>query len=207
MLPGRSYGVRGNGDHNWTPSVLPAPAGGWGRWHVLYQGGTDVGAPFLIPTRAGTTIVVPVSVGTSRLVVERSLDMGRTWRIVGMVDTHSLPLQSTPADWFDPVNALDWVVAAPGGLIETTDAARSWTLIRSPVTMSGQPASFTSPGDGFVQGAGLVIAMRTGDRGRTWSPESASISGSLQASWSLGDAVSTIEVAGPHLAVAAGDGL
>jgi photosystem II stability/assembly factor-like uncharacterized protein len=102
---------------------------------------------------------------------------------------------------------LDWVVAAPGGLIETTDAGRSWTLIRSPVTMSGQPASFTSPGDGFVQGAGLVIAMRTGDRGRTWSPESASISGSLQASWSLGDAVSTIEVAGPHLAVAAGDGL
>ena len=196
-----------NGGHNWTPSVLPAPAGGWGRWDVLDQGGTDVGAPFLIPTRAGTTIVVPVSVGTSRLVVERSLDMGRTWRIAGMVDTHSLPLQSTPADWFDPVNALDWVVAAPGGLIETTDAGRSWTLIRSPVTMSGQPASFTSPGDGFVQGAGLVIAMRTGDRGRTWSPESASISGSLQASWSLGDAVSTIEVAGPHLAVAAGDGL
>jgi photosystem II stability/assembly factor-like uncharacterized protein len=78
-----------------------------------------------------------VSVGRSRLVVERSLDMGRTWRIAGMVDTHSLPLQSTRADWFDPVNALEWVVAAPGGLIETTDAGRSWTLIRSPVTMSG----------------------------------------------------------------------
>ena len=126
-----------DGGRNWTPSPLSAPPGGWGSWDVLDQGGTDVGAPYLIPTKTGTTIVVPVSVGRSRLVVERSLDMGRTWRIAGMVDTHSLPLQSTPADWFDPVNALDWVVAAPGGLIETTDAGRSWTLIRSPVTMSG----------------------------------------------------------------------
>ena len=117
---------------NSTPSVLPAPAGGWAAG-TFSSGRPDLGAPFLIPTRAGTTIVVPLSVGTSRLVVERSLDMGRTWRIAGMVDTHSLPLQSTPADWFDPVNALDWVVAAPGGLIEPTDASRSWTLMPPPV--------------------------------------------------------------------------
>ena len=130
--------------------------------------------------------------------------MGRSWRIAGMVDTHALPIQSTPAEWFDPVNAFDWVVAAPAGLIETTDSGRTWTLTRSPIAVSGQPASFTSPADGFIQGAGLVIAMRTGDGGRTWSPESASISSSLQASWSQGDGVSTIQVVGPHLAVAAG---
>ena len=110
-----------DGGRNWTPTPLPAPPGGWGRWDVLDQGGTDVGSPYLIPSGTGTTLVVPVSVGTSKLVIERSLDMGRSWRIAGMVDTHALPIQSTPADWFDPVSTSDWAVAAPGGLIETTN--------------------------------------------------------------------------------------
>ena len=196
-----------DGGRNWTSSALPAPAGGWGRWDVLDQGGTDVGTPYVIRSGTGTTIVVPVSVGTSRLVVERSLDMGRTWHLAGMVDTHALAIQSTPADWFDPVNALDWVVAAPGGLIETTNSGRTWTLTRSPIAVSGQPASFTSPANGFVQGSGLVVAMRTADRGHTWSPESASISRELRASWSSGYAVSAVQIVGPHLAVAAGAGL
>ena len=194
-----------DGGVNWTPTPLAAPPGGWGRWDVLDQGGTDVGTPYLISSRAGTTIIVPVSVGTSRLVIERSLDMGRTWHIAGMVDTHAVPIQTTPADWFEPVNAFDWVVAAPGGLIETTNAGSTWTLTRSPIAVSGQPVSFTSPGNGFLQGAGLVIALRTSDRGATWSPESASISRAEQASWSpSSNAVSTIQVVGPHLAVAAG---
>jgi hypothetical protein len=193
-----------DGGVNWTPTPLPAPPGGWGRWDVLDQGGTDVGIPYVIASGTGTTIIVPVSVGASRLVVERSLDMGHTWHIAGVVDTHALPIQSTPADWFDPINAFDWVVAAPGGLIETTNAGETWTLTRSPIAVSGQAASFSSPVDGFVQGAGLVIAMRTGDGGRKWSPESASISSSLQASWSQGNGVSTIQLVGPHLAVAAG---
>jgi len=140
-----------DGGLNWIPSPLPAPSGGWGRWDVLDQGGTDVGTPYLISSRAGTTIIVPVSVGTSRLVIELSLDMGRTWHIASVVDTHALPIQSTPADWFDPVNAFDWVVAAPGGLIATTNAGETWTLTRSPVALSGQPVSFTSPDTGFVQ--------------------------------------------------------
>ncbi len=193
-----------DGGLNWIPSPLPAPSGGWGRWDVLDQGGTDVGTPYLIPSRAGTTIIVPVSVGTSRLVIELSLDMGRTWHIASVVDTHALPIQSTPADWFDPVNAFDWVVAAPGGLIATTNAGETWTLTRSPVALSGQPVSFTSPDTGFVQGAGLVIALRTSDRGVTWNPESAPISRSVQASWSLGYVVSAVQIVGPHLAVTAG---
>jgi len=145
-----------------------------------------------------------VSVGTSRLVIERSLDMGRTWRIAGMVDTHALPVQSTPADWFDPVNASDWVVASPGGLIETSNAGRTWALTRSPIAVSGQPASFTSPDEGFIQGTGLVIAMRTDDAGHTWSPESVSISNAEKELWSPGEAVSTIQIVSPHLSVAAG---
>ena len=194
-----------DGGRNWASSPLPAPAGGWGRWAVLDRGGTDVGAPSVIPTRHGTTIVVPVSVGTSRLVIERSLDMGRTWRIAGMVDTHALPVQSTPADWFDPVDASDWVVAAPGGIIETTDAGRTWALTRSPIAVSGQPASFTSPDEGFIQGTGLVIAMRTDDAGHTWSSESATISNAEKELWSPpGEAVSTIQIVSPALAVGAG---
>jgi hypothetical protein len=193
-----------DGGLDWTPTPLPAPPGGWGHWDVLDQGGTDVGTPYVIASGTRTVVVVPVSVGTSRLVIERSLDMGRSWHLAGVVGTHALPIQSTPADWFDPVNAVDWVVAAPGGLIETTNAGKSWTLTRSAIAVSGQPASFTSPAEGFVQGAGLVIAMRTGDGGRTWSPESASISRLLQASWSQGNAVSTIQLVSPHLAVAAG---
>ncbi|MGP8151648.1 MAG: WD40/YVTN/BNR-like repeat-containing protein [Acidimicrobiales bacterium] len=194
-----------DGGRNWTSSPLSAPPGGWGSWDVLDQGGTDVGAPYLIPTRTGTTIVVPVSVGRSRLVVERSRDMGRTWRVAGMDDTHALPIQSTPADWFDPVNASDWVVAAPGGLIETTNAGETWTLTRSPIAVSGQPVSFTSPVDGFVQGSGLVIAMRTSDRDVTWNSESASISRAEQAVWAPpSNAVSTVQVVSSQLAVAAG---
>jgi photosystem II stability/assembly factor-like uncharacterized protein len=139
------------------------------------------------------------------LVIERSLDMGRTWRIAGMVDTHALPVQSTPADWFDPVDASDWVVAAPGGIIETTDAGRTWALTRSPIAVSGQPASFTSPDEGFIQGTGLVIAMRTDDAGHTWSSESATISNAEKELWSPpGEAVSTIQIVSPALAVGAG---
>jgi len=73
---------------------------------------------------------------------------------------------------------------------------------RSPCRAS--PFSFTSPDTGFVQGVGLVIALRTSDRGVTWNPESAPISRSVQASWSLGYVVSAVQIVGPHLAVTAG---
>lgn len=190
-----------DGGRNWTPTALPAPPGGWGSWDVLDQGGTDVGNPYRLRSGAGTSLIVPVSVGASRLVIERSLDMGRSWRIAGIVDTHALPIQSTPADWFEPINASDWVVSAPGGLIETSDAGRTWTLTRSPISLSGQPASFLSPEVGFLQGTGQVIALRTSDGGRTWTPGSAS----LAPSWSSsGYAVSTIQYVSPQLAVAAG---
>jgi hypothetical protein len=194
----------GDGGRHWTASLLPAPAGGWGRWATLGQAGADVGAPDVISSPAGPTILVPASVGSSRLVIERSVDMGHTWQIASTVDTRALPLGTTPADWFDPINTRDWVVAAPGGLIETTTAGRTWTFTRSPFTPPDLPASFTSPENGFVQGTGLLVAVHTGDGGRTWSPESVPLSSSELAAWSPGNAVSTVKVVGPRLAVAAG---
>lgn len=187
-----------DGGLQWTASSLPAPAGGWRQWDVLDHGGTDVGSPYVVGPAASPIIVVPVSLGISRLVVERSTDMGRSWQIAGSVDTRALPLQSTPADWFDPINALDWVLAAPGGLIETTSAGRTWSFVRSPYSPSGQPASFTSPAYGLVQGTGNVVAVRTQNGGRTWTAESVPPSGYEPS------AVSTVAIAGPHLAFAAG---
>jgi hypothetical protein len=71
--------------------------------------------------------------------------------------------------------------------------------------VSGQPASFTSPDEGFIQGTGLVIAMRTDDAGHTWSSESATISNAEKELWSPpGEAVSTIQIVSPALAVGAG---
>ncbi len=194
-----------DGGSRWISTRLPSPQEGWGRWDVLDKGGTDVGAPYVVRSRAGVSVLVPVSLGRSRLVVERSLDMGRTWRIAGVVDSRAAPLQSTPADWFDPVDASDWVVTAPGGLVETTTGGRTWTFSRSPFSSAGEPASFTSPSDGFVLGSGLVAAMRTGDGGRAWTPEAVSVSAPEIEAWStMTDAISTVDVVGSHFAVAAG---
>jgi photosystem II stability/assembly factor-like uncharacterized protein len=194
----------GDGGRRWVPSALPAPAGGWGRWDVLDGGGTDVGAPYLLGSPGGSSLLVPVAEGTSRLVVERSVDGGRTWRIAATVGTRALPLQTTPADWFDPVDARRWVLAAPGGLIETADAGRTWSSTRSGLALSGQPVSFTSLDRGFRQGSGLVAAVRTTDGGRTWTREQGPGPRAELAAQTLGPAVSTIERAGPQLAVAAG---
>ena len=187
-----------NGGLSWAPAQLPAPASGWGRWDVLDHGGADVGAPYVLKSAGITAILVPVAVGTSRLVVERSSDLGRTWHIAGSVDTRALPIQSTPADWFYPIDNLDWVVAAPGGLIETTTGGRTWSLIRSPIAPSGQAVSFISPEDGFLQGAGFAAAMSTEDGGYSWVSKSGPVSGYEQTAFTM------TQTPGPHLAVVAG---
>jgi len=194
----------GDGGRRWVPSALPAPAGGWGRWDVLDGGGTDVGAPYLVGSPRGSSLLVPVAAGTSRLAVERSADGGRTWRIAATVGTRALPVQTTPAGWFDPVDARRWVLAAPGGLIETANAGRTWSSTRSWLALSGQPVSFTSLDRGFLQGSGLVAAVRTTDGGRTWTREEGPGPRAELAAQTVGPAVSAIERASPHLAVAAG---
>lgn len=204
-----------DGGEVWSAFPLPAPAGGWGDWDVLDHGGTDVGAPTVMSASGRTLVLVPVAVGRSRLVIERSVDGGKTWQIAGSTDTKALPLQSTPAEWFDPIDAAEWVVAAPGGLIETRNGGRSWTFTRTPLTATGQPASFTSPTYGFLEGtspeeganyspSGLVIAERTMDVGRTWAPESIALSRSETAAWSPGAPISSVEFVSPRLAVVAG---
>ena len=191
-----------DGGRHWAPGSLPAPAGGWGDW-AAGQGGVDVGAPRIVNSPAGAEILLPVAVGASGLVVEKSADAGRTWHLAGRLTTGAAPGASTPAAWFDPVDASHWVVSAPGRLIETADAGRTWTSTRTAVSLPGAPASFTGPGRGFVQGTGRVAALATSDRGRTWAAEQAPRWAGTEPG-SVGPAIATVQAVSPRLAVAAG---
>jgi hypothetical protein len=199
-----------DGGSRWTVAALPAPAGGWGQWDQNYIGGTDVGQPWLTttPGQPGRQVLlVPVATGLSGLVIERSADGGRTWRIAATLDTRALPPVGSPdtaADWFDPVDAQRWVVAAPGGLIETADAGRTWTAVRTTLALSGQPAWFTSLSSGFVLGTGTVATVSTTNGGHTWTSEAAP--GTLTSGDKTEPAITAVSVAGPRLAVAFGPG-
>jgi photosystem II stability/assembly factor-like uncharacterized protein len=165
-----------DGGKHWSPVTLPAPPGGWGNWDAVgpppgyrFLGGADVGVPMFVGRPTGKEILLPVAVGSAGLVIEQSADAGRTWRIAGRVSTRSHPGQFSPAGWFDPVTASRWV-SAPGLLLRTADAGRSWTEARSAVNVLGGPASFTTLRRGFVQSdGGLIAAFSTSDGGHSWT--------------------------------------
>jgi hypothetical protein len=190
-----------DGGAHWVPVALPGPEGGWGVWATVDHGGTDVGAAYRLAAPGGgaPTLLVPVSVGRSRLVIERSSDGGVTWQIAGTVDTLALPAQATPAGWFYPLDADRWVVAAPAGIYRTVDGGRIWNLVRSYTSLDGDTGiSFVSLERGYLGG------IRTTDGGRHWSPDGRPPYSAPDSSANGGRAVSTVELVGPDLAVAAG---
>jgi len=155
-----------DGGYHWHPAALAAPTGGWRALRTQ-------GPPRLVASGGRGEFLVPVADGRSGLVIEESRDDGLSWRIAGQVNTGALPTASTAADWFYPVNARQWVISAPGRLIETADGGKTWHFLVSAESLPDTPASFTSLDTGYLQGTGLVAAMATNDAGRTWTPQPA----------------------------------
>lgn len=193
-----------DGGRHWSPAHLAVPAGGWGSWDTTDQGGVDVGPPALFGTGAINIVLVPVAVGKSRLVVERSADGGRTWAIASQVEVGGSPQAQTPAEWFQAISADDWVIAAPTELVETADSGRHWARVR-PSAALRQPVYFTSLQRGFTQGSGLTIASATDDGGGTWSAEELPVALYGPALTGGGPPIYWLQSPTPTLAVAAGN--
>jgi photosystem II stability/assembly factor-like uncharacterized protein len=192
-----------DGGRHWSPAFLPAPASGWGSWDSVDGGGVDMGAPSLFATGATITVLVPVAVGKSSLVVERSTDGGGAWAIASQVEVGAPAGAQTPAEWFQPISADDWLIAAPTELVESSDAGRHWAFVRSSLALHG-PVYFTSLQHGFMQGSGLTVASATYDSGQTWSSEE--MPGDLygQALPDLGPPIDLTQVPAAALAIVAG---
>jgi len=172
-----------DGGRTWAPAPLPAPAGGWGTWAgalkitkkrtVVTTAGVDVGQVRLVRTGVDAILLVPVSVGRSGLVIERSSDGGRNWQVAGRVHLGRQAGGRAPDWWFDPVDVARWVISAPGRLIETADGGRSWTYVGSASKLPAAPISFLDLRHGFLLGAGAVAAFHTADHGQTWTAQPA----------------------------------
>lgn len=156
----------------WVPFPLAVPPGGWadGSGLAARRTGADVGPARVISSRVSAIVLVPVAVGP-RIVIERSTDGGQTWTIAAQVSTGTIA--GTPADCFDPLNESQWVISAPGELIETADGGQTWTYHSSDLIQPGAPVSFSSLNYGFLQVAGLTSAMLTTDGGSTWTAQPA----------------------------------
>lgn len=195
----------------WNAVSLRAPAGGWTRWigyRYRRQAGSDagrvsVGPAATVASGIHATVLVPIAIGASELVIERSTDGGRRWQIAGAVRTGAVPTQRGNPAWFDPVDGSHWVISAPGRIIETQDTGRHWTFVMSAVSLPGAPASFTNPRHGFVQGTGPVAALATWDAGRKWITQQAPPWLGTDPSAS-GPAISAVQLVSPRLAVASG---
>jgi photosystem II stability/assembly factor-like uncharacterized protein len=203
-----------DGGRHWTPAPLAAPPGGWGPWADNFPNNastplagrtvSEVGPARAVPSGLDAALLVPVEIGTSRLVIERSTDGGRTWQVASSVSTGLPPANGSPAPiWFDPIDASHWVISAPGELVETADAGASWTTVTTPVSLPGAPASFTSLGQGFVQGTGLAAALATTDGGHDWTAEESPPWAGTDPD-AVGPAITTIQIVSRRLAVAAG---
>lgn len=192
-----------DGGTDWTAASLPAPAGGWGDWFRTDQGGVDVGSPRYFGSSAQATVLVPVALGKSSLVVERSSDGGRAWAIANQLELGLTPQSATPAEWFDALSPSQWVVPASTEVFATSDGGDHWSVTRSPLTL-GSLSSFSSPNRGFTQGSGPVVAWKTVDGGRDWSPQALPPKLEVATSAQLGDPVSIIASSGPSLLMAAG---
>jgi len=192
-----------DGGRHWSASLLPAPASGWGSWDRADQGGVDMGAPSLFATGVTTTVLVPVAVGQSSLVVERSTDGGRTWGIASQVEVGTPAGAQTPAEWFQAISADDWLIAAPTELVESTDGGRHWAFARTSLALH-EPVYFTSLEHGFMQGSGLTVASATYDAGQTWSGEEMPADLYGQALPDLGPPIDLAQSPAAALAIVAG---
>jgi photosystem II stability/assembly factor-like uncharacterized protein len=194
-----------DGGRQWAPVTLAAPAGGWGKWYVDGKGGTDLGAVSVMSADHTTVLLVPVATGSSGLVVERSTDLGRTWAVASNTQLPALPEDGTPANWFDPLTARQWVEAMPSGVMETADGGRSWQLVRSFLGLAGTPVvSFTSLRRGFVLGDNLTVVSSTDDYGRTWQPEEIPAALYARLAGEQGPPIDFVQQLGPGLAMASG---
>ena len=179
----------------------PPAAGGHGIGPI--RAGWTWAHPLSSPQVPPATVLVPVAVGKSSLVVERSTNAGRTWSIASQVEVGAAPQAQTPAEWFQAITAGDWLVAAPTEVLGTADGGRRWSLARSSVVLR-EPVYFTSLERGFAQGSGLSVASATYDGGRTWSAEEMPADLYSQALTGQGSPIGLVQSPAPSVAVAAG---
>jgi len=198
-----------DGGSHWTAAALAAPRGGWGDWPDALgtpTGGVDAGVPRIVAAAGAHVVLVPVRAGASTLVIEKSADGGRTWHIASQLPaSQSASLAASNGDaasWFQPVSGHDWLVTAPGEIIATTDAGRTWRAAPSPAGLAG-PSSFTSLTRGFLQGSGSVAALATDDGGRTWTAQASPSWHGTSAEY-LGPAVTSVQLVTRRFAIAAG---
>ena len=188
---------------HWSPAYLPPPASGWGDWARTDEGGVDVGAPRYFGPPSSATVLVPVALGKSSLVVERSTNGGRTWAIASQLELGLTPQVATSAEWFEALSPSQWLVPTPTEVFSTSDAGEHWAVTRSALDIQ-PPAYFSSLNRGFAQGTGFTMVWATADGGRDWAPEPlpASLEGAVAAQ--MREPVSIIDSAGPGSLLAAG---
>lgn len=150
-----------DGGLTWTPAALPAPPGGW-RIASDTSSGVDVGITWITGSAGRTELLVAVK-GPAGLDIETSVDGGQSWHLASRVAS----ALGYGHIWFEPVNAGHWVVSAPGEVMRTSDAGRTWRVIRFNSTLTGGPFWFTSVNKGYARGS-ADVTLATSDGGRTW---------------------------------------
>jgi hypothetical protein len=195
-----------------VPGVAPL-AGRWGEWFSDENGGVDEGAPCSFGPPSSATVIVPVALGRSSLVVERSTNGGRTWAIASQLERGLTAQAATAPEWFEALGPAEWLVLAPTEIFSTSDAGKHWAVTRSALELR-TPAYFGSLSRGFVessgfsqsfvQGSGFTAGWGTVDGGRQWSPEPVPASLYGAAAAQMGAPASIIASTGPQLLVAAG---
>jgi hypothetical protein len=179
----------------WLPARLATPPGGWGDDPLSRGMRANVGPARVVDWRVSAIVLVPVTDGPT-VVIEKSTDGGQTWTIAAQVRTAATA--GTPAVWFDPLNKNQWVISAPGELIETANAGRTWTYHKSDMILAGAPVSFSSLNYGFLHVTGLASAMLTTNGGQTWTAEAAPIGGEPGPPHASGRARARVMPGGPR---------
>ena len=173
-----------DGGATWSPVTLAAPPQGWPAATETYDG-VPVGMPRIV----GSELLVAVGDRYFRpsLDIEASSDGGQSWHLASRVSS----LFASPST-FQPVDASHWVVYAPGGLMQTSDAGRTWQAVGEGAAVTGGPFWFTSPARGYARAPDGTV-LSTADAGRTWTAGAAP-PGKLPAS---GPAVSSLSGLSP----------
>jgi photosystem II stability/assembly factor-like uncharacterized protein len=185
-----------DGGISWTPAALPPPPRGWPTARDTYSG-VSVGRPWVV----GSELLVAVRDPSlpAGLDIETSSDGGQSWRLTSRVSLTAARYASP--SWFQPVDASHWVVDAPGEVINTSDAGRTWSTVgRGTGPMSGS-FWFSSPSLGYARAPGGGVRV-TRDGGRTWSAGTTPPSKRPAA----GPAIRSVQQLSPTYAVASGPG-
>lgn len=155
----------GDGGKRWVPAHIPRSEG-----------------VFANVAAFGERLVVPAVSSTAsapwRLIVYVSGDGGATWQVRPVPRRWMLRVRTSDPSEFSAASPRVWYAVGRRNLVGTTDAGRSWRLVRVDDLPPGWTISaidFTSPRVGWAvfqldSPPGRSVLMRTTDGGRNWTP-------------------------------------